>query len=115
MLLFQTPENQVANCLPSDGIVLDHGVIFSKEEAAQFLATLLTTLPWEQDELTIFGRKIITQRKTAWYGDLPYAYTYSHATKVALPWTPALNTIKEKVETAIPFGHIEKTFVKVSF
>ncbi|MBK8654752.1 MAG: ribosome maturation factor [Haliscomenobacter sp.] len=24
-------------------------------------------------------------------------------------------TIKEKVETAIPFGHIEKTFVKVSF
>ncbi len=98
MLLFQTPENQVANCLPSDGIVLDHGVIFSKEEAAQFLATLLTTLPWEQDELTIFGRKIITQRKTAWYGDLPYAYTYSHATKVALPWTPALNTIKEKVE-----------------
>jgi alkylated DNA repair dioxygenase AlkB len=98
MLLFQTPENQVANCLPSDGIVVDHGVIFPKEEAAQFLATLLTTIPWEQDELIIFGRKIITQRKTAWYGDLPYAYTYSHATKVALPWTPALCLIKEKVE-----------------
>ncbi len=48
--------------------------------------------------MTIFGRKIITQRKTAWYGDLPYAYTYSHATKVALPWTPALRLIKEKVE-----------------
>ncbi|MBL0018030.1 MAG: hypothetical protein IPP17_16735 [Bacteroidetes bacterium] len=78
MLLFHSPENQVANCLPSDGIVVDHGVIFSKEEAAQFLATLLTTLPWEQDELTIFGRKILTQRKTAWYGDLPCAYTYSH-------------------------------------
>ena len=46
----------------------------------------------------MFGKTIITKRKVAWYGDQPYEYTYSHVTKSALPWTPALQRIKNKVE-----------------
>ena len=88
----------VGKVITNDGKVAYMGPFLEAFAANRMLDDLLQTVPWEQDELTIFGRKIITQRKTAWYGDLPYAYTYSHATKVALPWTPALQTIKEKVE-----------------
>jgi alkylated DNA repair dioxygenase AlkB len=98
MQLFSVPENGLVNCLPMDGEAIYYGPIFAHWEAVNYLEVLLRTVPWEQDELIIFGRKVITQRKTAWFGDLPYAYTYSHSTKVALPWTPALREIKEKVE-----------------
>lgn len=98
MQLFSLPEHGTANRLPCDGNAVYFGAIFTHLEAKSMMETLLQTIPWQQDELIIFGRKIITQRKTAWYGDIGYAYTYSHATKVALPWTPALRTIKEKVE-----------------
>jgi alkylated DNA repair dioxygenase AlkB len=48
----------------------------------------------------MFGKKIITKRKVAWYGDSPFRYTYSKVTKEALPWTPELLTLKNRIETA---------------
>ena len=41
---------------------------------------------------------IVTKRKVAWYGDAPYAYTYSKVTKHALPWTSTLEVIKALAE-----------------
>ena len=46
----------------------------------------------------IFGKKIITKRKVAWYGDIPFPYTYSNTTKTALPWTKELLELKALVE-----------------
>ena len=34
----------------------------------------------------------------AWYGDLPYGYTYSNTTKYALPWTKELLELKKSIE-----------------
>ena len=42
----------------------------------------------------IFGKKILTKRKVAWYGDDNYEYTYSNSTKKAIPWTPELLKLK---------------------
>jgi alkylated DNA repair dioxygenase AlkB len=59
---------------------------------------MLTALHWKQDELLMFGKKIITNRKVAWYGDDTFQYTYSHTSKTALPWHEQLLPLKKKVE-----------------
>ena len=46
----------------------------------------------------MFGKRIITKRKAAWYGDQPFPYSYSKVTKVALAFTPDLLILKEKAE-----------------
>lgn len=44
------------------------------------------------------GKRIIIKRKTAWYGDSDYLYTYSNTTRRALPWTSELRDLKQLVE-----------------
>jgi alkylated DNA repair dioxygenase AlkB len=53
---------------------------------------------WEKDEVIIFGKRITTKRKVAWYGDSEYLYTYSNTTKRALAWTKELSELKQIVE-----------------
>ncbi len=89
---------ELPNLLPRDGIALYPGIIFSSHEAEDYLTTLLHSIPWQQDEVVMFGKRIVTARKTAWYGDAPYAYSYSGSTKTALPWTSELSEIKREVE-----------------
>ena len=73
-------------------------MIFSRTEADHFLKVLSADIFWEHDEVMMFGKKIITKRKVAWYGDKPFDYTYSHVKKSAMPWTSALKAIKDKME-----------------
>ena len=58
----------------------------------------MTGIQWKNDEAIIYGKKIITNRKVAWYGDQNYSYTYSKTTKTALLWNPILQEIKKLVE-----------------
>ncbi len=87
-----------ANLLPCDGIVNYHGPIMKAAEADRCFSRLLDDVPWRQDELVMFGRRITTARKVAWYGDSGFAYTYSGTTKEALPWTDELLRLKSLVE-----------------
>src|SRR5690606_175965 len=86
------------NYLPQDGTVNYYGKLLSKAKADFYFNTLLETIEWKNDEAIIYGKKIITKRKVAWYGEKPYAYTYSKTTKYALPWTEELLAIKVLVE-----------------
>jgi len=86
------------NRLPYDGTVNYYGKLLKKEEADFYLERLLETIEWRNDEAVIFGRRIITKRKVAWYGDKPFEYTYSNTTKYALPWTNELLELKSIVE-----------------
>lgn len=86
------------NWLPKDGIVNYHGCIMEQESADEYFKNLLKTIPWENDVLNMFGKRIVTNRKVAWYGDRPYAYTYSNSTKSAFPWTKDLRELKQLVE-----------------
>jgi alkylated DNA repair dioxygenase AlkB len=98
MELFDNPVNPTKNLLPHDGVVQYHGVVINKSYADDYFNALLNTINWQHDEAVIFGKRIITKRKVAWYGDEPYAYTYSNTTKEALPWTSELMELKEIVE-----------------
>jgi alkylated DNA repair dioxygenase AlkB len=92
-LLFE-PEN----LLPKDGIAIYHGVVFNEKEANQVCKELLDTIPWKQDEVVMFGKKIMTKRKVAWYADTGITYTYAGVKKLGLQWTDTLLEIKQKVE-----------------
>lgn len=96
MDLFNT--DPLANLLPADGIVQYYGPVMTRTSADHYLQQLLSTLDWRPDTALIFGKLITTSRKVAWYGDKPYAYTYSGAIKEALPWTNALLELKKLAE-----------------
>jgi alkylated DNA repair dioxygenase AlkB len=72
--------------------------LFNQEDANNYFEKLLNTIEWRNDELVIFGKKIITKRKVAWYGEKPFEYTYSNTTKFALPWTKELLELKTAIE-----------------
>ena len=90
MDLFNPILDETKNWLPKDGTVNYYGPILNKEQSDFYFTKLLETLEWRNDEAIIFGKKIITKRKVAWYGDEPFEYTYSNTSKYALPWTKEL-------------------------
>ena len=98
MKLFDIEVDHTKNLLPHDGTVHYFGKILNEEDAIHYLNVLLNKIEWKNDEAIIFGKKIITKRKVAWYGEKPYQYTYSKTTKLALPWTTELLELKSKVE-----------------
>jgi alkylated DNA repair dioxygenase AlkB len=86
------------NLLPRDGVVNYHGPILSPADTRRYYQTLLLHIPWKHDETVIFGKRIVTARMVAWYGDSNFSYTYSGTTKQALPWTAELAALKAIVE-----------------
>ena len=98
MKLFDDIIDKTKNWLPQDGTVNYYGKLFSQKEADNYLEKLLNTIEWRNDEAVIFGKKIITKRKVAWYGEKPFEYTYSNTTKYALSWTKELLELKTLIE-----------------
>jgi alkylated DNA repair dioxygenase AlkB len=89
---------RISNLLPKDGTVNYYGKVLASKEADQYFDLLTQNILWENDEVIIFGKHIITKRKAAWYGDSDYSYTYSNTTKQALAWTKELSQLKQIVE-----------------
>ncbi len=86
------------NLLPCDGMVHYYGKILNAAQADDFFEQLLHSIAWQHDEAVIFGKRIVTSRKVAWYGDQAFEYTYSNTSKYALPWTRALLELKGMIE-----------------
>ncbi len=98
MDLFNNTIDGKRNLLPKDGAVNYYGNLLTAQKADYYLESLLNTIAWRNDEALIFGKRIITKRKVAWYGEKPFEYTYSNTTKLALPWTPELIELKNIAE-----------------
>lgn len=98
--LFNIKMDSERNLLPKDGTVNYFGKVLSEDEANRYYEILLDTIAWKNDEAIIFGKKIVTKRKVAWYGDREFEYTYSKVTKKAHLWTPELLQLKKKIEEA---------------
>jgi len=89
------------NILPYDGVVNYFGAIIDEEISRQYFNRLLESITWKNDELILYGKRITTKRKIAWYGDASYRYSYSNTTKQALPWTRELLELKDIVEDKV--------------
>jgi alkylated DNA repair dioxygenase AlkB len=87
------------NLLPVDGEVHYFSDLFSREESASFLSTLLREIEWKQEPIVMFGKKMMQPRLTAWYGDAGKTYRYSGITMQPKPWTPSLLEIKHRIES----------------
>lgn len=98
MDLFNDLYDTSINILPYDGTVNYFGQVVSDEDAVKFEKILMNNIAWESDQAFMFGKLIKTKRKVAWYGDEPFAYTYSKMTKVALIWNETLLYLKKIVE-----------------
>lgn len=88
----------IKNILPFDGVTNYHGVILDKNQCDFYFKKLLNNIFWKNDEAIIFGKKIITKRKVAWYGDSEFSYTYSGVLKTANIFNKELLELKEIVE-----------------
>src|ERR1043165_4327652 len=100
MDLFSEHSNPNENLLPYDGTVNYFGRVIDHEKANRYFDVLMNTIEWKNDEAVIYGKKLITKRKVAWYGEKEFEYTYSNTTKKALPFTKELLELR---------SHIEKT------
>lgn len=98
LTLFDLEPDPEKNLLPHDGIVNYYGIVLNRHQSDTYFKALLTGIEWRHDEAVLFGKRIVTKRKVAWYGEKPYDYTYSNTTKSALPWTRELLELKKVVE-----------------
>lgn len=85
-----------------DGEILFMRNFLSTEEAQKIYEVLQNTINWKQEQITIFGKTHPIPRKTAWYGDEGFNYSYSGIKCYPDKWTKELLEIKSKIEKLIP-------------
>ncbi|MEX0360197.1 MAG: alpha-ketoglutarate-dependent dioxygenase AlkB [Allomuricauda sp.] len=83
--------------LPNADIIY-HPSFLSLERANHFFRTLGETIPWQQDQITVFGKTHPQPRLTALYADNDKTYSYSGITMNPNSFTPELQQIKKEVE-----------------
>ena len=88
----------VKNILPCDGVTNYYGIILDTNACNFYFDILMNTIHWKNDEAIIFGKKIITKRKVAWFGTSEFSYKYSGITKAAVLFTKELLALKKIVE-----------------
>ena len=98
MNLFNNETDCSQNLLPEDGTVFYYGAILPTVSADKYLELLLRDIEWKNDEAIMFGKRILTKRKVAWYGEEAFEYRYSKITKTALPFTSELKALKTTIE-----------------
>ena len=100
MIQFDSTDKEISkNLIPYDGEVYYLQNFLEAKLARQFFQDLYNDISWEHDEFLMYGKKIITKRKVAWYGSKAFDYTYSHKTRKAKAWTKELMQIKHLIET----------------
>ena len=55
-------------------------------------------LPWQQPEVTVYGRRHRTPRLTCWVADPGCTYRYSGLVQSVTAWTPALEQLRDRLE-----------------
>ncbi|WP_310558380.1 alpha-ketoglutarate-dependent dioxygenase AlkB [Flavobacterium sp.] len=93
--LFQ-PEPIVFNLPDAEIIYFPH--FFDKNEADAIFEQLSNDIPWQQDEIRVFGKTHPQPRLTALYGNEGKSYSYSNIKMQPHTWNPLLQKIKSKVE-----------------
>lgn len=73
-------------------------------EHANLYHELCETLPWEQPEVSVYGKRHKVPRLTAFYGDKGVAYRYSGHSHSAPGWPATLHSLKERIDTVTQTG-----------
>ena len=94
------PKEKIILPLP-DALFEYYPNFFNIEEANLLWDKLMNETPWQQDDITIFGKKIAQPRLTCLFGNEGKPYSYSGLTMQPQLWNPTLIYIKDKVEQIV--------------
>ncbi|XP_041643459.1 DNA oxidative demethylase ALKBH2 [Cheilinus undulatus] len=86
--------------IEAEDLDCDYALLFSKDEADRLFHQLEEEVVYstgEESKVQVFGKVYNIPRKQATYGDEGLTYTYSGVTRVACPWTPTLEYIRDSV------------------
>ncbi|XP_070689485.1 DNA oxidative demethylase ALKBH2 [Pempheris klunzingeri] len=86
--------------IEAEGLDCDYALLFSKKEADHLFKQLEEEVVYstgEESMVQVFGKVYSIPRKQATYGDTGLTYTYSGVTRLACPWTPTLEYIRDAV------------------
>jgi len=81
-----------------DAEIIYFPIFFNKKEADTIFAKLTNDIPWQQDEIRVFGKNHLQPRLTALFGNEGKPYSYSNIKMQPQPWNPLLQKIKSAVE-----------------
>ncbi|HAD88471.1 MAG TPA: alpha-ketoglutarate-dependent dioxygenase AlkB [Rhodospirillaceae bacterium] len=75
-------------------------------DAEDLFRRLHDDLPWRQEHLTLFGKRIAQPRLSLYQGDVPY--TYSGLTLAAAAWHPVLADLRDRCAelAGMPFNTV---------
>ena len=78
------------------------------ENHQQHYQQLLGELNWRQDTISMYGKKLLIPRLSAWYGDSAAAYSYSGIRLEPLAWAEPLLDLKSRLEHELqqPFNSV---------
>lgn len=83
-----------------DASIIYYPNFFSTEEATILFNALQKEIPWQQDDIKVYGKVYPQPRLTALFGNEGKSYSYSNITMHPHKWSALLISIKEKVEKA---------------
>lgn len=81
-----------------DAEVIYYPHFFDKEEADSIYTELISEIPWQQDDIRLFGKTHPQPRLTALFGNEGKPYSYSNIKMQPHPWNSLLQKIKSQVE-----------------
>ena len=86
--------------LPESNITYYPDFITS-EVATLYFKIFKETIPWQQDNIKVFGKVYAQPRLTAFYGNGAKSYSYSNITMQPRSFTTELLEIKQEIESAM--------------
>ncbi len=92
------PNEPISIHLPDADIVYFPS-FFTSEVATDLYQELLREIPWQQDNIKVFGKEFVQPRLTALFGNDGKPYTYSNITMQPNPWNLLLQKIKFHIES----------------
>lgn len=93
--------------LPGDGSAVLVPGFLDAESADETMDELVSTTPWEEQHLAMFGNIVPEPRLSSWHSDgIPYAY--SGVERTPRPFTPLLQRLREMctARSGAPFNSV---------
>jgi alkylated DNA repair dioxygenase AlkB len=75
---------------------------FDSDKSKMFFEKLCTEIPWQQDDIKVFGKIHPQPRLTALFGNEGKPYSYSNIVMQPHHWNPLLMFIKNEIEEVCP-------------
>lgn len=91
------PREKITYNLP-DATIEYYPNFFDSSKADEFFQLLKNQIPWQQDNITVFGKTHPQPRLTSLFGNEGKEYKYSNIIMKPNPWNPLLLLLKNEIE-----------------